>query len=356
MGTVPVEPQNTPVSPQRSQFTLTTVLIAVNVAVFVFMAFSGVSISTPTNGQLIRWGANFGPLSLGTQPWRILTSNYVHIGLVHILLNMWCLWSLGRLAEQLFDPITYFLIYTICGISGSVASLWWHPEVIGAGASGAIFGLAGAVLAVLYIGRLPISRHAIQPVVKSLVAFVGYNLLFGAISAAASAAQPGAIPNIDSAAHLGGLIAGLCLGGVARFTTNRDQLRASARVTSLALAGLLSVSFLALRKSPAATNATALDNAITAIQTEQPQEAIRNLRIAIQQHPNQPVLHYLLGMQYLAVKQPDDAIAAFQQALELKPDFADAEQGLGTAYAAMGREDEAKEAFSKAEGMSHGGR
>lgn len=354
MGTMPVEPQAVPVRPPQSQLTLTTVLIGINVTVFVLMALSGVSINTPTNSQLIHWGANFGPLSLGSQPWRILTSNYVHVGLLHIATNMWCLWALGRLAERLFDSLTYFVIYTLCGVSGSVASLWWHPMVIGAGASGAVFGLAGAVLSVLYLGKLGISHDAVRPIVKSLAVFVAYSLLFGAISAAGSAAQIRMIPSIDNAAHIGGLVAGLCLGGIARFTTNRDQLRAAARVTSLVLAGLLSVSFVALRKSPAATNATALDNAITAIQTEQPQEAIRNLRVAIQQHPNQPVLHYLLGTQYLAVQQPNDAVTAFQEALKLKPDFSDAEQGLGAAYAALGREDEAKEAFRKAEAMSGG--
>ncbi len=150
----------------------------------------------------MKWGANFAALSLGPQPWRILASNYVHIGIIHIFFNMWCLWNLGRLAERIFDRWTYLLVYTASGIGGSLVSLWWHPQGIGAGASGAIFGLAGALIAVLYLGKLPISKDALKPTLKSLISFAAYNLFFGLV------------PGIDNSAHLGGLATGLGLGAV----------------------------------------------------------------------------------------------------------------------------------------------
>ena len=71
------------------------------------MVLSGVSPMAPTVQQLVTWGANYAPLSLGPQPWRMLASNYVHIGIIHIFFNMWCLWNLGRLAERIFDRWTY---------------------------------------------------------------------------------------------------------------------------------------------------------------------------------------------------------------------------------------------------------
>jgi rhomboid protease GluP len=182
---------------------ITTTLVGMNVAVFVVMTLTGISPVEPTIPQLLKWGANFGPLSLGTQPWRMLASNYVHIGIIHIALNMWCLWNLGFLAERVFDPWTYVLTYTVCGLAGSLSSLWWHPLTVGAGASGAIFGLAGALIAALYLGHLPISKQAIQGTLKSLLIFAGYNLFFGA-----------AIRGIDNSAHIGGLVAGLILGAV----------------------------------------------------------------------------------------------------------------------------------------------
>jgi rhomboid protease GluP len=193
---------------------ITTTLVGMNVAVFVAMVLTGVSATLPTNAQLLTWGANWGPLSLGPQAWRILASNYIHIGIVHILLNMWCLWSLGALAERVFDPWTYVLVYTACGLAGSISSLWWHPQVVGAGASGAIFGLAGALIAALYLGRLPISKQAMQGTLRSLLVFAGYNLFFGLA------------PGIDNSAHLGGLVAGLALGAVlAKHLTDPPEIR-----------------------------------------------------------------------------------------------------------------------------------
>jgi rhomboid protease GluP len=179
---------------------VTMILVGANIAVFVLMALSGVSLSEPRLDQLIKWGADFGPLSLSTQPWRVLTSNYVHIGIVHIFFNMWCLWNLGALAERVFDPWTYLLVYTASGITGSLASLWWHPLVVGAGASGAIFGLAGALIAALYLGKLPIPKESVRGTMKSLLMFAAYNLFFGLAG------------GIDNAAHLGGLVGGFALG------------------------------------------------------------------------------------------------------------------------------------------------
>jgi rhomboid protease GluP len=194
---------------------ITTTLVGMNVAVFVVMTLTGISPVEPTIPQLLKWGANFGPLSLGTQPWRMLASNYVHIGIIHIALNMWCLWNLGFLAERVFDPWTYVLTYTVCGLAGSLSSLWWHPLTVGAGASGAIFGLAGALIAALYLGHLPISKQAIQGTLKSLLIFAGYNLFFGA-----------AIRGIDNSAHIGGFVAGLILGAVlAKHLTASPEVR-----------------------------------------------------------------------------------------------------------------------------------
>lgn len=194
---------------------VTTALVGANAAVFVVMLFSGVPLTNPNTAQLLSWGANWGPLSLGPQPWRILTSNYLHIGIIHIALNMWCLWSLGQLAERIFDRWTYFLTYTACGIGGSLASLWWHPMVVGAGASGAIFGLAGALISALYLGRLPIPKEALRGTMRSLLTFAGYNLFFGAVGA-----------GIDNSAHIGGLITGLVLGALlARHLTDPSEIR-----------------------------------------------------------------------------------------------------------------------------------
>jgi len=194
---------------------VTTALVGINVAVFALTTLSGVSLTNPAIAQLVHWGANWGPLTLDGQPWRALTSNYVHIGVVHILLNMWCLWDLGRLAERIFGGWTLFLIYTLCGLAGSIASLWVHPTVPGAGASGAIFGLAGALIAALYLGRLPFPKQGLQRTLRSLLTFAGYNLFFGAVAR-----------GIDNSAHIGGLVMGLALGAIlGQFLTRAPEER-----------------------------------------------------------------------------------------------------------------------------------
>jgi rhomboid protease GluP len=218
---------------------ITTTLVGMNVAVFAAMALMGVSPVNPTSAQLVKWGANWGPLSLGAEPWRMLASNYIHIGIVHILLNMWCLWNLGFLAERVFDPWTYVLTYTCCGLAGSLASLWWHPMTVGAGASGAIFGLAGALITALYLGHLPISKQAMQGTLKSLLTFAGYNLFFGA-----------AVRGIDNSAHIGGLLAGLALGAVlAKHLTNQPEIRDGWRRGVFIVAGVVLVlAFVAVKR------------------------------------------------------------------------------------------------------------
>jgi rhomboid protease GluP len=150
----------------------------------------------------------------------VFTSNYVHIGLFHILLNMWCLWNLGRLAERMLGPWTYLLTYTICGIAGSLASLWIHPAAVGAGASGAIFGLAGALITALYLGKLPYPGQMLRGLMKSLLSFAGYNLFFGAV-----------VPGIDNSAHIGGLLTGLAIGALLapQLTQSPEQRRAHER-------------------------------------------------------------------------------------------------------------------------------
>ena len=215
LGVPSNEPASRPPVRNGQPFLLTQVIVGINVLVFLAMVLSGVSPMSPTRLQLGTWGATFAPLSLGSQPWRMLASNYVHIGVIHIFFNMWCLWNLGRLAERIFDRWTYLLVYTASGIAGSLASLWWHPQGIGAGASGAIFGLAGGLIAVLYLGKLPMAKEALKPTLKSLVTFAAYNLFFGLV------------PGIDNAAHLGGLAAGLALGAIlAGSVTGSPEIRA----------------------------------------------------------------------------------------------------------------------------------
>jgi membrane associated rhomboid family serine protease len=344
------------VSPRAigTDISATHIIVGINVAVFIGMALSGASILNPSREQLLRWGANWGPLSLGAQPWRMLTSNYVHIGIIHILFNMWCLWNLGRLAERVLGRLNYVVLYTFCGLAGSLASLWWHPLSVGAGASGAIFGLAGAAIAVFYLGHLPIAKEALSGTMRSLLTFVGYNLFFGLT------------PGIDNSAHIGGLVAGFAMGAALskHIMVAPEARRQWARVTWLAMAVVLFMSYGAIRRqypqiaqlaNPDVMQARQLEIAKFALQQHKTDEAIPLLLGIIAQQPKEAEPRFLLGEAYLDQHKPDEAIAAFQEALRLKPDYGEAEAALGSAYLAKGMKPEAEQAIKKAAELGYTG-
>jgi rhomboid protease GluP len=199
--------------PQSSAMVVTQAILGINVAVFVAMTLAGVSPLDPTGQQLVDWGANFGPYTIGGQWWRLLTCVFVHIGIPHIALNMWCLWGLGRLAESVYDRWTFGAVYLITGVAASVASLAWNPIGVSAGASGAIFGIAGALISAFYVGEFSLPKAVVSGLLMSVLKFAGYNLVLGAF-----------LGHTDNAAHVGGLVTGLILGAlIARLAPQRDE-------------------------------------------------------------------------------------------------------------------------------------
>jgi len=342
-NSVPVLPSV--VSPEKGSSSLTYILVGINVAVFLLMTLTGVSLESPTTTQLVKWGADWGPLSLGKQPWRLLTSNYVHIGILHIALNMWCLFNLGALAKRIFDRWTYLLVYTATGIAGSIASLWWHPTVVGAGASGAIFGLAGALITALYLAKLPIPKEAVRANMKSLLSFAGYNLVFGLRL------------GVDNAAHIGGLASGLVLGAfLSQHLTESAEVRGRRRdhalVLSLVLLGA-STFYVRNQHKEFANIGNPYDylgqdeKAIAAFRRKDYTSAVTASEKVVQLNPKSTQWRFMLGVAYESAGRPDDAITQFQEVLRLNPKSAEAESGLAEAYHAKGMDREAEEASKR---------
>lgn len=211
----------------------TAALVGVNVLVFLMMGFSGVSWVAPTTLDVIRFGGDFGPLTVSGQYWRMLTANFVHIGIVHIGLNMWVLWGLGQLTEIFFPPFDYVMLYLTTGIGCSALSLLIHPTIVSAGASGAIFGIAGAMLTAIRWGNLPLNPKASDALFKGVLRFAGINLLIGLML----------YKIVDNAGHIGGLLFGLLAGYV--LGKHLDRSEASRDFRRMAWAGLV-VAVLAL--------------------------------------------------------------------------------------------------------------
>jgi rhomboid protease GluP len=185
------------------KISVTSVLIALNVAIFGLMLAWGLDPMQPAIDSLIQWGANYGPKTTQGEWWRMFTCMFLHIGVLHLLFNMIALWNVGGFMERLLGSTGFLVLYLLAGLLGSVASVAWNPFVVSAGASGAIFGLYGVLLAFLVRHRAMQQHASLAALRTNTLVFLGYNLVYGFI-------QQG----IDMAAHLGGLAGGFVGGFV----------------------------------------------------------------------------------------------------------------------------------------------
>lgn len=211
------------------------VLVAINVAVFIAMCVGGVGIFSPRGDAVIPWGSNFGPLTLDGQWWRLLTNVFVHFGILHIAFNMWALYLSGRIAERLFGSARFVLLYLFAGIAGSMASLLWNPAVNSAGASGAIFGVFGGLLAFVLNPRNAVPQSVMVEHRNSTLLFAGYSLFYGF-----------AHSGVDNAAHIGGLLAGLAMGFLLARPLTSEARRSSGRGGPMLALGFSAVAIFAL--------------------------------------------------------------------------------------------------------------
>jgi rhomboid protease GluP len=179
------------------------VLLFLNCAIFVATVLGGAGLMEVNGAVLIPWGTNYGPLTLNGESWRLFTSMFLHFGLLHIALNMWALWDLGQVTEKLYGSAYYLVLYLFAGLAGSLASLYWHPDVNSAGASGAIFGVLGGLFAFVLNPKTRIPAHIAAAHRNSAAIFIAYNLFNGFVH-----------PGIDNAAHIGGLVGGFAMGWV----------------------------------------------------------------------------------------------------------------------------------------------
>lgn len=178
---------------------------------------------------LVRLGANAGDLTLGGEWWRLWGATFLHIGLLHIAVNMYSLWAVGPTLERVLGAPGWLALYAVAGLTGSLTSAYMQrgQAVVSAGASGAIFGLFGAMawMAYAYRYRFPpeqrarVMRSLTWPIVANLV--IGYSAGF------------------DNAAHVGGLIGGTLAMMALLSDGLRPALRSSAGAAALLAIGLL---------------------------------------------------------------------------------------------------------------------
>lgn len=189
------------------RYTLTYILIASSSVVYLFSSLLSQSLIDMDMQILVDMGALFGPYTvLKGEWWRLLTAMFLHGGMTHILMNMLSLYIVGRGAEMYFDTKSYLSIYFFSGIIGGLVSLYMHPVSVGVGASGAIFGVFGALAGFFLAHRDKIASHS-KAFMKDFGIIIVINIVIGL-----------SIPSIDVSAHIGGLIIGF-IGG---FVLSKD--------------------------------------------------------------------------------------------------------------------------------------
>lgn len=210
---------------------VTIALIALNALAFVVSAAMAGNPMQIGSAVLLKLGANHAPLVVQGEAWRLAAAMFLHGGLLHIGLNMFALYQAGQVVERLFGATGFLLLYLVAGLAGNVASIWWNPSGISVGASGAVFGVYGALLGYLRAQPKSMPLSVFNQIRSSTLAFIGYSLFAGI-----------AIPGIDNAAHVGGLLGGIALGygfaqplsGVRSFTPRSPRALIALVVVALA--------------------------------------------------------------------------------------------------------------------------
>lgn len=181
----------------------TIALVTINLLVFFAMLASGAGLWHSVNSVQLAWGANFGPATQDGEWWRLGTAMFLHFGAIHLTLNMWALWDGGQLVERMYGHARFTGIYFFSGLTGNLLSLVAHKGLaISGGASGAIFGIYGALLVFLWRERHNLHPHEFRWFFWGAAGFACVSFVLGLL-----------ITGIDNAAHIGGFVAGI-LGGV----------------------------------------------------------------------------------------------------------------------------------------------
>lgn len=195
----------------------TTIIVAVSVLIWLLQELTG-GLNGPVTAAL-----DYNPYWLPTQPWRLITTMFVHGSFLHILFNMWAVWVFGRILEQMLGTWRFVALYFISGLVGSVAVTVLAPQTTVIGASGAIFGL----FAVFFVLQRSLGGNAVQ-----MLVIIGLNLVIGFL-----------VAGVAWQAHVGGVVAGFVTGFI--FTRTRNVRRRGLQITLLAAEAVAAIAIAA---------------------------------------------------------------------------------------------------------------
>lgn len=328
-----IEKAKAPIKEENTIFSygkpfLTYILIAIQVIMFIVMELSGGSTSTET---LIRYGAKYNPLIQEGEWWRFITPIFLHIGIIHLLLNTLALYYVGMATEKMYGSLRFLFIYLFAGITGSLASFAFNSS-ISAGASGAIFGCFGALLYLVVIDKQLFFR-TIGP---NIIVMILLNLVIGF-----------SLSNVDNSGHIGGLIGGFLATMVVQLPGYRKYF---SRVAGLlaAVSLVIALFFYGSGQSMAESPEITLKRAYQLLSEENYTEA-RNLLEKAKKDPNAPAeVMFELSFAQMKLKDFKAAKENLEMVTKMKPDMDEALFNLSILYAHDGEYKKAKNLIDKA--------
>ena len=199
---------------------VTTLLLVCFIGLYILQVLSGMDANNPSTEALLKWGANALPFTMGYEPWRLVSSAFLHIGLMHLLFNGFAMYFFGQIAEPMFGSSKFLALFLLTAIGGNLLNnhITWQAILdgsaqpgISAGASGGIMGI-GAALLIAALFKISVNGMVLN--LKSLAIVMGINLVYGF-----------AVPGIDNAGHIGGAITGMIIALAIGFA-HRQQMSA----------------------------------------------------------------------------------------------------------------------------------
>ncbi len=315
----------------------TLVILALNVLIFLLVALQGGFTNVfrlageATNVDvLLDFGASYAPYIRRGEYWRLVMPMFLHAGVLHLAVNSYALYLLGRILEEVYGYGRFALLYVGTGIGGAFLSMT-RSNNVAVGASGAIFGIAGAMLVTGYWHHAVVPRRWGRAFGKGILPFIVLNLIFGAL-----------FPRIDNWAHLGGLVSGIVLAllipppghnyvpGSVDEEPSQAILAVPVAVVALAMAATAGH----YRTSRTVTHL--LEQGALFRTARQTDRALERFREAARLAPRNERPHEELGLLYLEQNRAPEAIQEYNEALRLSPDSQRAQLGLAQAYQQKG--------------------
>lgn len=304
-------------------------LLAMNLIMYFILALNGGSESIET---LIKYGAKYNPaIILDGEWWRIVSSMFLHIGILHLFMNLVAVYYLGTLVERIFGSFRFFVIYMLAGVGGGLASFAFSMNV-SAGASGALFGLFGALI---FFGLI-YKRLFFKTIGVNLLILIVVNLVFGFIA-----------PQIDNAAHLGGLITGFIAAAIVYLPTKQHRIKQiSALIIYIVLIGLLVVFGIQENEKDPSYQLALIDDLIKQKDFEKIVD-IATETLEKSSDLKAPLL-FQRSYAYIELDKIDLAIDDLEKSIAIEDDRPESFFNLALLYNQQGKEVKAKDAIEEA--------